>query len=103
MWRIPPPSIALNGPILRRVKVLYSLKQASLTHFEQLAEALAEMSFISQPFDACVFLSTDHNIIVVVYVDDLTAARSCTDINRLIDHLRSRFMLIVKSSLKYIL
>ena len=42
-------------------------------------------------------------IIVVVYVDDITTARSCSDINRLIDHLRSYFKATVKRSLKYIL
>ena len=65
-------------------------------------EALTEMSCISVPFGTCVFISADHKIIVVVYVDDITTAGSRWDINRLLDHLRSRFQVTVKRSFKYI-
>ena len=42
-------------------------------------------------------------MIVVVYVDDITTAGSRSDINRLIDHLCSRFKVMVKCRIKYIL
>ena len=100
---IPPSSIGLDGKILWLDKGLYGLKQAPLAWFEKLSYVLAEIDFISLPFDPCVCISTDHMIIVVVYVDDITTARSCSDINRLIDHLRSYFKATVKRSLKYIL
>ena len=39
----------------------------------------------------------------MVYVEHITTAESRSDINRLIDHLCSRFKVTVKGSLKYIL
>ena len=103
IWIIPPPGIGHDGKILQLDKALSGLKQAPLAWFEMLSEALAEIGFISLPFDPCVFISADHKIIVVVYVDDITSAGSRSDINRLIDHLPSRFNVTVKGSLQYIL
>ena len=96
---VPPPGIGLDGMILGLDKARYGLKQAPLGWFEKLSEAVAEIAFISLPFDPCVFLSADHKIIVVVPDDDITTARSRSDINRLIDNFRSRFKLTVKGSL----
>ena len=103
IWIVPPRGIGLDGKILRRDKALHGLKHAPLAWFCMLSVALAEIGFISLPFDHCVFISAKHKIIVVVYVDDLTTAGSPSDMNRLIDHLRSRFKVSVKGSLKYIL
>ena len=100
---VPPPGIGLDGKILRLDKALNSLKQAPLAWFGKLSEALASIGFISLPFDPCVFISADHKIIVVVYVADITTAGSRSDINRRIEHLRSRFKVTVEGSLKYIL
>ena len=100
---VPPPGISLDGKILRLDKALYGLKQAPLAWFEKLSEALAQIGFISLPFDPCVFISADCKIIVVVYVDDITTAGSRSDINRLIDHLRFQVKVTVKGNLKYIL
>ena len=103
IWMVPPPGISLDGKILRLAKALYGLKQAPLARFEKLSEALSEIGFISLPFDPCDFISADHKIIDVVYVDDISTAGSRSDINHLIDHLRSRFKVTVKGRLKYIL
>ena len=103
IWMVPPPGIGLNGKILRLDKALHGLKQAPLGWFEKLSEALTAIGFISLRFDPCVFISADYKIIVVVYVDDITTAGSRSDINRLLDHLRSRFKVTVKGSLNYIL
>ena len=100
---VPPPGIGLDGKILRLDKAIYGLKQAPLAWFEKLSEAFAAIGFISLPCDPCVFISTDHKIIVVVYVDDITTAGSRADIKRLIDHLPSRLKVTVKRSLRYIL
>ena len=91
IWMVPPAGIVLDGKNLQLDQALYGLKEAPLSWFEQLSEALAEIGFNSLRFDPCVFISADHKIIVVVYVDDITTAGSRSDINRLIDHLRSRF------------
>ena len=103
MWMILPPGIGLDGKIFRLGKALYGLKQAQLAGFEKLSEALAEIWSISLPFDAHVFMSADHKIIVLVYVDNITSAGSRLYINCVINHLRSRFKIPVKGSLKYIL
>ena len=100
---VPAPGIGLHGKILRLDQGLHGLKQVPLAWFEKLSEALAEIGFISLPFDPCVFISTDHKIIVDVYVDDITTAGSRLDINHVMDHLRSRFKVTVKGNLKYIL
>ena len=103
IWIVLPPGIGLDGKILGLERGLYGLKQAPLAWFEKLCEELADIGYISLPFDPCVFISADHKIIVVVYVDDITTAVSRSDINPLMDHLRSRFKVTVNGSLKYIL
>ena len=103
IWIVPPPGIGLDGQILQLDKAIYGLKQPPLAWFEKPSDALAEIGFISLPFDTWVFISADHKIIVVIYVDDITTAGSRSDINPLIDHLRSRFQATVKGSLTYIL
>ena len=103
IWMILPSEIGLDGRILRLYKQLSGLKQALLAWFENRSEALAEIGFISLPFDPCVFIRADHKIIVVVYADDFTTTGSHSHINRLIDHLLSLVELAVKDRLKYIL
>ena len=103
IWMMFPAGIDLDGKIPGLHKGLYGLKLAPLPDFEKVSEALADIGFISLPFDPCVFISAAHEIIVVVYVDDMTTAGSRSDLNRLIDQLRSRFKVAVKGSLKYIL
>ena len=100
---VPPLGIGPDRMILRLDNALHGLKQAQLAWFKKLSEALTEIGFISLPFDPCVFISADHKIIVVAYVDDITTAGSRSAINCLIDHLRSRFKVTVKGSFKYIL
>ena len=100
---IPPPGIGLDGMILQLDKALHDLKQAPLAWFEKLSGALSEIGFISLTFDLFVFISADHNMIIVVYVYDSTTAGSRSHINRLIDFLRSRFKLTVNGSVGYIL
>ena len=103
IWMVPTPGISLDGNIVRLDKARYDLMQAPLAWFEKLSEALAEIGFISLPFYSCVFISADYKIIVVVYVDDITTARSRSYLKRLIDHLRSSFKVMVKGFLQYIL
>ena len=100
---VPPPGIGLDRKILGLDKARYGLKEALLAWFEKLSDALAEIGFMSLALDPCVFLSADHKIIVVVYVDDITTAGSRSHINRLIYYLRSRSKISVKGRLKYIL
>jgi len=72
VWMMPPPSIGLDGKVLRLLKSLYGLKQALLAWFERLSSAIAELGFLSCSFDPCVFISLDYNVIIVVYVANIT-------------------------------
>jgi len=103
IWMIPPPGIGLDGKILRLHKALYSLKQGPLQWFEKLATVLAELGFVSLTFDPCVFINITLNVILVVYVDDITTVGPKPQIEILIDHLKSHFKVTVKGGLKYIL
>ena len=100
---VPPPCIGRDVKILRLDKGLYGLRTASLPWFKKLFDKLAEIGFISQAFNACVFISADHKICDVVDVDNITTAGSRSDIYKLIDHLHSRFKITVKGGLQYIL
>lgn len=77
--------------------------QAPPALFENLSEALVDICCIFLPFDCCAVITTDHKIIVVVYVVHITTAGLCADINPLIDHARLRFKVTPKRSLKYII
>ena len=71
----------MNGKILRLNKALYGLLHAPLAWFEKLSEVLSELGFSSLPLYPYIFISANHKIIVVVYVDDITTAGSSSDIN----------------------
>jgi len=100
---IPPSGIGLGGKILRLHKALYGLKQAPLQWFEKLATVLAELCFVSLPFDPCVFITITLNVILVVYIEDISTVGPKLPIEILIDHLKSHFMVNVNGGLKYIL
>ena len=103
IWMIPPPSIGQDGKILWLHKALYGLKQGPLQWFEKLATVLAELGFVSLPFHPCVFINITLNVILVVYVDDITIVGPKLQIEILIDHLKSHFKVSVKGGLIYIL
>ena len=102
-WLIDLPGIGLDAKILAVDEARYGTKQEPLPWFVKLCEALAEIGFISLPFDPCVFISGDHKISLLLYVADITTAGSRSDVHRFIDHLRSAFNVMVQSRLKYIL
>ena len=59
------------------------------------------IGIISLAFNSCVFIIADNKIIVVVYLVVIMTAGSRSDLNRLIDHLRSCLKVTVKGYLKY--
>jgi len=100
---MPPPGIGLDGKVLCLLKSLYGLKQAPLAWFERLSSALAELGFLSCSFDPCDFISLDYNIIIVVYVDDITTVRRKSDIRKVYQHLTKHFTVTIKEGLSYLL
>jgi len=93
---IPYPVIGLDGKILRLCQALNS---SSI----KLATVLAELGFISLPFDNCLFINVTLYVIQVVYIDDITIVGPRPQIDILITHLKSHFKTTVKGGLKYIL
>jgi hypothetical protein len=74
IWMLPPPGIGLSGKILHLKKSLYGLKQAPNEWYDKLSSVLVEKGFIATHFDPCVFICLTTPTILVVYVDDITAA-----------------------------
>jgi len=103
VWMISPPSIGLGGKVLYLLKSLYGLKQAPLAWFEILSSALTELSSLSCSFDPCVFISPDYNVIIVVYVDDITTVGRKSDIRKVYQHLTKHFTITIKEGLSYLL
>jgi len=102
-WIMPPPGIGLDGKVLRLLKSLYGLKQALLAWFERLSSALTELGFLSCSFDPCVFISPDYNIIIVVYVDDITIVGRKSDVRKVCQYLTKHFTVTIKEGLSYLL
>jgi len=103
VWMMPPPSIGLDGKVLCLLKSLYGLKQAPLAWFARLSSALAELGFLSCSFDPCVFISSDYNVIIVVYVDDITTVGTKSDVRKVCQHLTKHFTVTIKEGLSYLL
>jgi len=103
VWMMPPPGIGLDGKVLCLLKSLYGLKQVPLVWFERLSSALAELGFLSCSFDPCVFISPDYNVIIVVYVDDITTVGRKSDVRKVYQHLTKHFTITIKEGLSYLL
>jgi hypothetical protein len=103
IWMLPPPGIGLSGKILRLKKSLYGLKQAPNEWYDKLSSVLVEKGFIATHFDPCVFICLTTPTILVVYVDDITAAGTCENINDIFSFLSTHFDLTVKDQLQWIL
>jgi len=103
VWMMPLPGIGLDGKVLCLLKSLYGLKQAPLAWFERLSSALAELGFLSCSFDPCIFISPDYNIIIVLYVDNITTVGRKSDVRKVYQHLTKHFTVMIKEGLSYLL
>ena len=103
VWIIPPPGIGLDGKVLHLLKSLYGLKQAPLAWFERLSSALAELGFLSCSFDSCVFISPEYNVIILIYVDDITTVGTKSDMHKVYQHPTKHFTIMIKEGLFYLL
>jgi len=99
---MPPPGIGLDRKVLHLRKSLYGLKQAPLAWFKRLSSALAELGFLSCSFDPCVFISPDYNVIIVVYVDDISTVRGKSVVRKAYQHLTKHFTVTIKQGLSYL-
>jgi len=67
------------------------------------SSALAELGFLACSFDACVFISPDYNVIIVVYVDNITTVGRNSDGYKVYLHLTKHFAITIKEGLSYLL
>jgi len=61
------------------------------------------LGFLSCSFDPCVFISFDYNVIIVVYVDDITTVGRKSDVRKVYQHLTKHFTVTIKEGLSYLL
>jgi hypothetical protein len=99
IWMLPPPGIGLSSKILHLKKSLYGLKQAPNKWYDKLSSVLVEKGFIATHFDPCVFIYLTTPTILVVYVDDTTAAGTHENINDIFLFLSTYFDLTIKDQL----
>jgi len=100
---MPPPGIGLDRKVLHLLKSLYGLKQALVAWFERLSSAVAELGFLSCSFDPCIFISPDYNVIIVVYIDDITTVGRKSDVCKVYQHLTKYFTVTIKEGLSCLL
>jgi hypothetical protein len=103
IWMSPPPAIGLDGKALRLNKALYGLKQAPLAWYQRLQAQLLDRDFVATAFDPCVFIHKSKQLILGVYVDDITMAGSESDISDLIRYLEQHFKISNAGPLKWLL
>jgi hypothetical protein len=89
----PPPGVdLLPGQVLLIRRSLYGLKQAARDWYERCMRELAKLGFEKTPADPCMLRHRGKNIILLVYVDDISiAARSMKDINWFKDEFKKLF------------
>jgi len=61
------------------------------------------LCFLSCSFDPCIFISPDYNVIIIVYIDDITIVRRKSDIHKVYQHLTKHFTVTIKEGLSYLL
>ena len=86
----------LNGKthLLRLKKSIYGLKQAGLLWYLLLREALEKLGFKVAESDPCLFISTDGNTYIMIYVDDCLLASKNLEMNKhIIEELKKQFEL----------
>jgi hypothetical protein len=73
--RAPPGYLKLNdqGKVLKLLRSLYGLKQASFEWSEELASAFAKMGFSRSQIDQAVYYyrRTDKHMVITISVDDM--------------------------------
>lgn len=73
---ILPTIIVVYALIHQLDQAMHGPNRARLSEFEKLSKALAKIDMIPLSFNLCVFIRVDHEIIVVLYIDDLTTVGS---------------------------
>jgi hypothetical protein len=71
----PPPGVKVRpGYVLQALHSLYGLKQAARDRYELIKAELITWGFEQSLAEPCLFVSHTTGVILLVYVDDITAA-----------------------------
>jgi hypothetical protein len=93
IYLIPPAGLPhKKGHVLKALRSLYGLKQAARDWNLLIKKELITWGFIQSLADPCLFTHTEHNVNILVYVDDIcAAARLQEDLNWFYTKLSKRF------------
>jgi len=69
-----PPGYEVTGSSVRLNKSIYGLKQSPRQWYQRLTGFLLPLGFVTANFDSCVLIHKDYQLIVAIYVDDITLA-----------------------------
>jgi hypothetical protein len=94
--RQPEGFINANHPdhVLLLLKSLYGLKQASRIWYLTLYEAIMDLGFTPSEFDPCIFISTQRNMIIAIYVDDILAIGPQHACDEFANQLNEKFRIV---------
>jgi len=77
-----------NGECARLNRSIYGLKQSPRQWYQRLTGFLIPLGFVTAYFDLCVLIHVDNQVIIAIYVDDITMAGPNTakreDLNKLL-------------------
>ena len=83
-------NIDTNKYILKINKALYGLKQSPRLWYRHLKQTLHKYGFVPFVYDEAVFISTEHNIILVCHVDDIIAmAKDINTLNNIMNKVQN--------------
>ena len=72
VYLLPPQGYPeKQGSVLLLMKALYGLKQAPRQWYKRLREYMKKNYWVVCPYDECVFISKERQLVITVYVDDL--------------------------------
>jgi len=69
-----PPGYEVAGSCVRLNKSIYGLKQSSRQWYQRLTGFLLPLGFMTANFDPCILIHKDYQLIVAIYIDDITLA-----------------------------
>jgi hypothetical protein len=85
------PGTTNRSHVLKLKRALYGLEQSPRCFFQHLSKHLVMHGLKQSSFDPCLFIG--HDVIVIVYVDDIHYAKTNEPIDALITKLQSNFQI----------
>jgi len=104
---IPPGDINHEKGFWRLNKALYGLRQSGRQWFETISKFIINQNFTQLKSDPCIFKKNYRNnkviCIIGVYVDDMIICGIASEIQKIINKIKSNFKISNYSPIKYLL